>query len=134
MRQKLLSLCLVVAALSPCLAEAQAVVRRVPNPGDPDLVDYRIFFRARGELLHNLDLDRGPTPSGDPLFPVPQADPLGQLLTHADMRLRTDLAFNVPDSTVSVHARIDVLDNLSFGSLPVGPPADSRRQRSPGSA
>ncbi|GAB5541099.1 MAG: hypothetical protein SangKO_008590 [Sandaracinaceae bacterium] len=134
MRQKLLSLCLVVATLSPCLAEAQAVVRRVPNPGDPDLVDYRIFFRARGELLHNLDLDRGPTPSGDPLFPVPQADPLGQLLTHADMRLRTDLAFNVPDSTVSVHARIDVLDNLSFGSLPVGPPADSRRQRSPGSA
>ena len=73
MRQKLLSLCLVVATLSPCLAEAQAVVRRVPNPGDPDLVDYRIFIRARGELLHNLDLDRGPTPSGDPLFPVPQA-------------------------------------------------------------
>ncbi|MFK7984832.1 MAG: hypothetical protein AB8I08_02300 [Sandaracinaceae bacterium] len=115
-------------------ASAQATVRRVPPPGAQNLVDYRVFFRGRGELLYNLDLDRGPTPSGDPLFPVPQADPLSQLLTHGDFRLRTDLAFNVPDSTVSIHARIDVLDNLSVGSLPVGAPADTRAQRSPGAA
>ena len=122
------------ASLSPQAASAQAVVRRVPPPGEPSLFDYRVFFRARGELFYDLDLDRGLTPSGHPLFPVPQADPTAQLLTHADMRLRTDLAFNVPESTVSIHVRLDVMDNVSMGSLPVGPPADSRAQRSPGSA
>ena len=35
----------------------------------------------------------GPTPSGQPLFPVPLGDPDGQTCsTHADMRLRTDLS------------------------------------------
>ncbi len=125
---------LAVVALAPSVADAQAVVRRVPPPGEPNVVDYRFFFRSRGELFWNLDLDHGNTPSGDPLFPVPQADPLSQLLTHGDLRLRTDLAFNVPESTVSIHLRVDVLDNLSVGSLPVGPVADTRRQRSPGSA
>jgi uncharacterized protein (TIGR04551 family) len=124
-----------LAVLGPArVGAAQAAVRRVPPPGEPNLVDYRIFFRSRGELFYNLDLDRGPLPSGDPLFPVPQADPTSQLLTHGDLRLRSDVAFNVPDTTVSVHLRVDVLDNLSVGSLPVGPPADSRGQRSPGSA
>ncbi len=125
---------LLALILAPSSTAAQAVVRRVPPPGEPNVVDYRVFFRSRGELFWNLDLDRGPTPGGDPLFPVPQADPLSQLLTHGDLRLRTDLAFNVPESTVSVHLRVDVLDNLSVGSLPVGPAADTRRQRSPGSA
>jgi len=120
--------------LLPSVASAQAAVRRVPPSGEPNIVDYRIFFRGRGELLYNLDLDHGLTPSGDPLYAVPQADPLSQLLTHGDFRLRTDLAFNVPETTVSIHARFDVIDNLSVGSLPVGPPADTRRQRSPGSA
>ncbi|MBX3268678.1 MAG: hypothetical protein KF729_00360 [Sandaracinaceae bacterium] len=126
--------CSIAPSIAPSTAAAQAVVRRVPPPGEPNLVDYRVFFRSRGEVFYNLDLDRGPTPSGEPLFPVPQADPRSQLLTHGDMRLRTDLAFNVPESTVSVHVRVDVLDNLSLGSLPVGPPADTRQQRSPGSA
>ena len=40
----------------------------------------------------------------------------------------------MPETTVSVHVRLDVVDNLSVGSLPVGVPADSRAQRSPGSA
>lgn len=118
----------------PATVSAQATVQRVPPSGDPTLFEYGVFFRARGELFHNLDLDRGLTPSGDPFFPVPQADPRGQLLTHGDLRLRTDVAFHVPDTTVSIHMRVDVLDNLAMGSLPVGPPADSRGQRSPGGA
>lgn len=120
--------------LVPATAAAQSRVQRVPSPGEPTMFEYEIFFRSRGELFHNLDLDRGLTPSGDPLFPVPQADPRGQLLTHGDLRLRTDVAFHVPDTSVSIHMRVDVLDNLSLGSLPVGPPADSRAQRSPGAA
>ena len=49
-------------------------------------------LRTRAEALYNLDLDRGLTPSGQALFPVPLADPTGQWLTHADMRLRTDVS------------------------------------------
>ena len=124
----------ILLVVAPAEADAQAAIRRVPPPGEPNVLDYRVFFRSRGELFYNLDLDRGPTPSGDPLFPVPQADPLSQLLTHGDFRLRTDLAFNIPETTVSIHARIDIADNVSVGSLPVGPPADTRRQRSPGQA
>jgi uncharacterized protein (TIGR04551 family) len=123
-----------IAVLLPTIAHAQTVVRRLPSDGDAELIEYDILFRTRGELFWNLDLDRGLTPSGDPLFPVPLADPSSQLLTHADMRLRTDLAFTIPDTTVSIHARIDVLDNVSLGSLPVSAPQDSRAQRSPGSA
>ena len=93
------ALTMLAAISAPSTTEAQAVVRRVPPPGEPNVVDYRIFFRSRAELFWNLDLDRGNTPSGDPLFPVPQADPLSQLLTHGDMRLRTDLAFNVGPSS-----------------------------------
>src|SRR4051812_37514908 len=89
------------------------------------------YMRTRGEGLYNLDLDRGLTPSGTPLFPVPQADPKAQWLTHWDMRLRTDVAFYAPGSTVGVKARFDVFDNLAFGSLPDGIPAATTTQRSP---
>ena len=50
------------------------------------------YLRARAEDLYNLDLDRGLTPSGQPLFPVPLGNPSAQALTYADMRLRTDVA------------------------------------------
>lgn len=79
-------------------------------------------FRFRGELLHNLDLDHGLTPSQKPLFPVPLADPASQNLTHADMRLRTDIAIYSPLGDVAVKARLDFLDNVAFGSMPDGPP------------
>ncbi len=125
------ALLLALIGLASSTAAAQAIVRRVPAPGEANLVDYRIFFRARGSGFYNLDLDRGLTPSGRPLFPVPQSDPRAQLLTYGDMRLRTDVAFNVPDTTVSIHMRVDVIDDLGFGSLPRGTPADSRAQLPP---
>ncbi|HMR04780.1 MAG TPA: TIGR04551 family protein [Polyangiaceae bacterium] len=88
-------------------------------------------FRTRAALLYNLDLDRGPTPSGQLLYPVPIDDPKGQTLTHADMRLRTDLAFLAPGGGVAVKARIDIFDNVALGSRPDGIPSATGTQRSP---
>ncbi len=104
------------------------------RPREKTEVDLRGYFRTRGEALYNLDLDRGLTPSGAPLFPVSQADPTAQTLTHWDMRLRTDVALYAPGSMVGVKARFDVLDNLSLGSLPEGIPSATMTQRQPADA
>lgn len=88
-------------------------------------------FRLRTEGLDNLDLDRGPTPSGQLLFPVSLSDPSAQWLTSADMRLRTDLAAYAPGGIVAVKARIDLLDELQAGSLPHGVPSASYTHDSP---
>lgn len=77
------------------------------------------FFRVRGDWLNNLDLDRGTTPSGQPLFPVPLGDPTGQSLFGSDMRLRTDLAIYAPFAAAAVKVRFDLIDNLVLGSTPV---------------
>ncbi len=87
------------------------------------------YFRTRGEVLYNLDLDRGLTPSGQPLFPVPSDG--GQSLHGGDLRLRTDLSVYAPGGTVAVKARIDTLDNVAAGSSAVGNYALSTTQQSP---
>jgi hypothetical protein len=84
--------------------------------------------------LWNLDLDRGPTPSGALFFPVPLDDPTGQLLTHADLRLRADVTGVVPQWGVAAKLRVDLLDNLALGSVPIGPPAVTSAQGSPAAA
>ena len=89
------------------------------------------YLRTRGNAYGNLDLDRGPTPSGQVLFPVSQADPNAQWLTHWDMRLRTDVAIYAPGQMLAVKARFDALDNLALGSVPNGSPAASTTQNSP---
>lgn len=94
------------------------------NPAPSEKFDVRLngYFRTRAEALTNLDLDRGPTPSGQVLFPVSAGDPQAQTLLHADMRLRTDLAVYVPSTTLSVNVRADWLDNVALGSFaPDGP-------------
>lgn len=103
-------------------------------PREKTEVELSGYFRTRGEALHNLDLDRGLTPSGSPLFPVSQVDPRAQTLTHWDMRLRTDVALYAPGSMVGVKARFDVLDNIALGSLPEGVPSAVTTQRSPADA
>ncbi|MEO6420929.1 MAG: hypothetical protein ABIP39_16065, partial [Polyangiaceae bacterium] len=87
------------------------------------------YLRTRGEALYNLDLDRGPTPSGATLFPVSKSDPSAKTLTYWDMRLRTDIAVYAPGGMVAVKARIDVLDNLALGSVPDGIPSATTTQR-----
>ncbi|NMB76745.1 MAG: TIGR04551 family protein [Myxococcales bacterium] len=91
-------------------------------------------LRLRGELFYNLDLDRGPTPSGEALFPVPLADPTGQTLTQADLRLRTDLSLLMPRAAMALRTRLDVLDNLVLGSTPDAAPTLTTSQHPPGSA
>lgn len=92
-------------------------------------VDLSGYLRMRGEALRNLDLDRGLGPSGAPLYPVPVSDPKAQTLTHADMRLRTDVKLYAPGSLVAVKARFDLLDNVALGSRPDGVPAAVASQR-----
>ncbi|HEY1696809.1 MAG TPA: hypothetical protein VGG39_31835 [Polyangiaceae bacterium] len=89
------------------------------------------YLRARAVDMYNLDLDRGPTPSGQPLFPVPLGNPNAQALTYADMRMRTDLAVYAPGGMFDVKARVDVLDNVALGSDAQGNPASSTSQLSP---
>jgi uncharacterized protein (TIGR04551 family) len=90
-------------------------------------------FRIRSNLFYNLDLDRGPTPSGDLFFPVPLSDPKAQVLTGLDMRLRSDLTFVAPNGGIAAHLRFDLFDDMSLGSAPNGPPAAATGQ-SPDSA
>lgn len=82
-------------------------------------IDVSGFFRLRGDWLNNLDLDRGLSPSGQPLFAVPLGDPTGQSLFSADMRLRTDLAIYAPFAAAAVKVRADLIDDLVLGSTPV---------------
>jgi len=96
--------------------------------------DFHGALRLRSEMLRNLDLDRGPTPSGELLFPVSLSDPSRQTLFHADARLRTDLAFYAPGGMVAVKARVDVLDNVAFGDSADGIPGGSTTQTAPTSA
>jgi uncharacterized protein (TIGR04551 family) len=86
-------------------------------------------FRVRGVLLDNLDLDRGLTPAGLPIFPVPAGDPNGQVLTGGDARLRTDLTVTGPGAGFAVKVRADLLDNTALGGTPDGMPAGSTTQR-----
>lgn len=90
------------------------------------------YFRVRGELLHNLDLDRGLSPSGQALFPTAAADPRAQTLTYGDMRLRTDVAMYTAGGAVAVKTRIDVLDNMALGGSAAGVPSASSTQRAGG--
>jgi uncharacterized protein (TIGR04551 family) len=92
------------------------------------------YLRARAYDYYNFDLDRGLTPSGQPLFPVPQGDPNAQAVTGADMRLRTDVSVYAPGGMVAVKARIDVLDNVALGSDAQGIPSGSGSQLSPATA
>lgn len=97
------------------------------------LVEFGGSLRLRGEVLDNLDLDRGVTPSGAPFFPIPLGDPAGQILSRADMRLRADVGFFLPSGGLSVKVRVDMFDGMALGSAPVGIPSASTSQ-SPNSA
>ena len=88
-------------------------------------------FRLRGMAFHNLDLDRGPTPSGELFFPVSLSDPKAQTLYASDMRLRTDLGLQAPGGIVGVKLRMDVLDNLPLGGSVDGFPGASITQAPP---
>lgn len=117
-----------IGAVATCIVALHASASGVADygaellPGEPAGVHVAGYFRARGEGLLNLDLDRGPTPSGRTFFPEPLSDNQNALLTTADMRLRTDLAAQGPGGGVGVVARIDWVDNLQLGGSPIVSP------------
>ena len=84
--------------------------------------DFRLtlggYLRVRGDVWNDLDLSRGPTPStGQPIFPTPAAGGNDHTITSADMRVRLEPTLEVGQA-VRVHLRVDVLDNVGFGSTP----------------
>ncbi len=122
------ALLLTIMALMPAIAgaaphpgEGQDVGKvRARRPAAWEMFTLDGYFRTRAGLLHNLDLDRGGTPStGEPLFPIPIAG--GQVLGSADARLRLDLGIEVGD-VVRARVRVDALDGLVLGSTPTGYP------------
>ncbi len=111
-------------ALAICLGPASLLAAEFTHTGH----DFKtaeapfrltIVSRARGDALYNLDLDRGPTPSGEIFYPVPD-DPSAQTLWVGDYRLRTDFASYSPGREVALKLRFDV-GNVNIGEPPNGP-------------
>lgn len=75
------------------------------------------FFRVRPELFYNLDLRRRLDATGAQIFPRPLRDPSGKTLADANMRFRIEPTLNISED-VRLHAQIDMLDNIIFGSTP----------------
>ena len=95
---------------------AELTPRAFITPNDETRVELHGYLRIRQEALVNFDLDRGLTPSGAPLFPVPLGG--GQVLDGGDLRARTDLSIYPRGAGVAIKARLDLLDNLGWGSTP----------------
>ena len=108
-------------------------VGQAPVPGAGELpagsfldrhFDLHGYLRVRFDVLDNFDLNVGPTPTtGQPIFPIPASDPRGSTLAGGNMRLRLDPTIRVGWG-VSLHARIDILDNIVLGSTPDGLPSN----------
>lgn len=131
-RRSLLPSAAIAAALALCPAGARATgftdIGEDIKAQTETTVKVNGTFRVRGEALYDLDLDRGPTPSGQYLFPLPTSNPQSHWLEAADMRLRTDIGFYAPFASVAVKARIDAPDNLVLGGTPQGIPGGSATQ------
>ena len=75
------------------------------------------YLRVRADVFDDLDMSRGATSStGQPIFPTPAAGG-GHTITAADMRLRLEPEMKVGQA-VRFLMRIDVLDNIGWGSTP----------------
>src|SRR3954463_16312246 len=77
------------------------------------------YLRLRGEFFHNMDLDRGPDPSGNLLFPGPFIGTGGNnSQSDANFRFRFEPTLEVSED-LSIHFQADILDNVLLGSSPV---------------
>ncbi len=107
---------------SPALAddapdEELRTLRVTPSPWKDFRLSLDGYLRVRADVWNDLDLSRGPTPSGQTLFPTPAAGGDEHTLTAIDMRLRLEPTLEVGQA-VRIRARIDVLDNVGWGSTP----------------
>lgn len=140
MRALLLAAVIAASSLcTPLTAQAQAPVPGAAElPAGTSFLDKHFslagYLRVRFDVFDNFDLDHGATPTtGRPLFPVPTSGNGSGPLTSANMRLRLEPTIRI-GMGVSVHARIDILDNVVLGSTPDGLPADPWAPTSAGSA
>lgn len=92
-------------------------LRITPSPWKDFRLTLDGYLRVRANVWNDLDLSRGDSPSGQSLFPRPAAGGDEHTLTGVDMRLRLEPTLEVGQS-VKIHARIDVLDNVGWGSTP----------------
>src|SRR5947209_5305293 len=77
------------------------------------------YFRMRGEYFSNMNLGRGPDPSGYSLFPGNFiGSPTGNSQSDANMRFRFAPTLEVSED-LSIHFQADILDNVLLGSDPV---------------
>lgn len=77
------------------------------------------YMRVRGDIFYNFDLGRGPTPSTlEPIWPLPAATDVAYQ-TGMDMRVRLEPTLRI-GRTGAIHLRLDILDNVVLGSMPVG--------------
>ncbi len=125
----LLFLALVISPVSIASASGFTDIGQDIEAEAETVIRFSGALRTRFELLYNLDLDRGLSPSGQALYPVPLSDPDAQTLTHVDFRLRSDIALVVPKASMAIKIRLDTLDNLSLGSQPDGVPSVTVSQR-----
>jgi uncharacterized protein (TIGR04551 family) len=95
---------------------AELTPRKYAAPRDKVDFDAHGYFRTRGYVFDNFDLDRGLDASGQPLFPIPLGG--GQTFRGGDLRFRTDVDAYAPGTGVAAHARIDLIDNVGFGATP----------------
>jgi uncharacterized protein (TIGR04551 family) len=118
-------LALALASGSLRAEEPEPLPITMPPPATPPVVErFEIdgYLRTRGYHLYNLDLNRGPTPSsGEPIFPYAPSG--SEHFSGGNLRLRMDAAIRIVPE-ISVHLRVDGLDNVPLGSTPAGWPAD----------
>jgi uncharacterized protein (TIGR04551 family) len=115
----------VFAVASPNAARAQEAddlqmhpLAMTPSPWRDFRLTLDGYLRVRGDVWNDLDLSRGPTPTtGLPIFPTPAAGGSDHTLTAVDMRLRLEPTLEVGQA-VRLHLRVDVLDDVGWGSTP----------------
>ncbi len=116
---------LAVALPAPARATEEAadevplhMLAMTPSPWKDFRLTLGGYLRVRGDVWNDLDLSRGPTPStGQPIFPTPAAGGNDHTITSADKRVRLEPMLEVGQA-VRVHLRVDILDNVGFGSTP----------------
>ena len=119
--------CAIAAVAVPATARATEdaadevplrMLAMTPSPWSDFRLTLGGYLRVRGDVFNDLDLSRGPTPStGQPIFPTPAAGGNDHTITAADMRVRLEPTLEIGQA-VRVHMRIDVLDDVGFGSTP----------------
>ncbi len=91
------------------------------------------YLRVRADVFNDLDLSRGSTPStGQPIFPTSAASGSHNIAS-LDMRLRLEPELKIGQA-VRFYARIDVLDNVGWGSTPDVLPSTTAQSYAVGNA